>query len=324
MSQRREVDLIGEHLSRQTGVISRGQVHAAGEAVWDIRRRLRSREWVRLLDGVYLDHTGEPTWLQRSWAGVLFLRPAALAGSSAVRAALGPGWRGYDDRGPIEIAVARDRRVNAPAGYRVRRTTDFDRRVLWSAGPPRVRLEEAAVDVAARQTGEFEAIAVLADICHSRRTTAARVRDAWAGRTRLRRRAWLGAILDDIAEGTCSVLEHGYLTRIERAHGLPRGRRQAPQVAGRGPEFRDVVYLRQKMIVELDGRLFHDTARARDVDLDRDLDAAALVGGLTVRLGWGQVFERPCRTTRRLVALLRGRGWEGAPVPCGPTCTVQS
>jgi hypothetical protein len=153
---------------------------------------------------------------------------AALAGQSAVRAVLGPGWRGYDDRGPIEIAVARDRRVGAPPGYRVRRTSDFGQRVLWNAAPPRVRLEEAAVDVVARQTREFEAIAVLADICHSRRTTAARVRDAWAQRSRLRRRVWLGEILDDIARGTCSVLEHGYLTRIERSHGLPHDRRQAP------------------------------------------------------------------------------------------------
>jgi hypothetical protein len=249
---------------------------------------------------------------------------AALAGQSAVRAVLGPGWRGYDDRGPIEIAVARDRRVGAPPGYRVRRTSDFGQRVLWNAAPPRVRLEEAAVDVVARQTREFEAIAVLADICHSRRTTAARVRDAWAQRSRLRRRVWLGEILDDIARGTCSVLEHGYLTRIERSHGLPHGRRQAPQDAGRGPEFRDVVYLRQLMIVELDSRLFHDTGRARDVDLDRDLDAAALVGGLTVRLGWGQVFDRPCRTTQRLVLLLRSRGWAGSPVPCGPACPMAS
>jgi very-short-patch-repair endonuclease len=311
---------MAECLSRQSGVISRGQVHEAGDAVWDIRRRLRRREWVRLLDGVYLEHTGEPTWLQRSWAGVLHLWPAAIAGSSAVRAVLGPGWRGYDDRAPIEIAVARERRVSAPAGCRVRRTTDFEQRVLWNAGPPRIRLEEAAVDVAARQTGELEAIAVLADICHSRRTTAGRVREAWEGRSRLRRRVWLGQILDDVAEGTCSVLEHGHLTRIERAHGLRRGRRQAPQDAGRGPEFRDVVYERQRLIVELDGRLFHDTARARDLDLDRDLDAAALADGLTVRLGWGQVFDRPCRTTQRLVVMLRSRGWEGSPVACGPTC----
>jgi hypothetical protein len=153
---------------------------------------------------------------------------AALAGQSAVRAVLGPGWRGYDDRGPIEIAVARDRRVGAPPGYRVRRTSDFGQRVLWNAAPPRVRLEEAAVDVVARQTRESSRRSRprrhLPQPAHDGRPG----RDAWAQRSRLRRRVWLGEILDDIAGGTCSVLEHGYLTRIERSHGLPHDRRQAP------------------------------------------------------------------------------------------------
>jgi very-short-patch-repair endonuclease len=297
-------------------------VYAAGEAVWDPGRRLRRREWVRPLDGVHLDHTGEPTWLQRSWAGVLRLWPAALAGESAVRAALGPGRRRHDDHGPIQLAVARDRHVHTPTGYRVRRYSGLADRVGRNAGPPRIRLEHAAPDVAARQPGEFETIAVLADICHRRRTTVARVRDAWSRRARLPRRAWLGEILDDIAEGTCSVLEHGYLTRVERAHGLPHGTRQVARQADRGQQLRDVVYRRQALVVELDGRLFHDTARARDADQDRDLDEAALAGGLTVRLGWGQVFDRPCRTTRRLAPLLRSRGGAGTPVRCGPACPL--
>jgi very-short-patch-repair endonuclease len=142
----------------------------------------------------------------------------------------------------------------------------------------------------------------------------------------LPRRAWLGEILDDIAEGTCSVLEHGYLTRVERAHGLPHGTRQVARQADRGQQLRDVVYRRQALVVELDGRLFHDTARARDADQDRDLDEAALAGGLTVRLGWGQVFDRPCRTTRRLALLLRSRGGRvrrsgaGPPACCRREC----
>jgi hypothetical protein len=102
-------------------------------------------------------------------------------------------------------------------------------------------------------------------------------------------------VLTDVAEGTCSVLEHGYLTRVERAHGLPRPSRQPTAASDRGPICRDVDYRRFGLYVELDGRLFHDNAAQRDRDPDRDLDAA--VDGLhTVRLGWGQVFGRPCRT----------------------------
>ena len=69
------------------------------------------------------------------------------------------------------------------------------------------------------------------------------------------------------------------------------------------------------LVVELDGRLFPDGARARDLDLDRDLDAA-LDGLLTVRLGWGQVHVRPCATAARLARLLRRRGRAGTPRDC--------
>ena len=66
-----DADPLRRLLLVQSGVISRAQVLGAGEKVWDIRRRIRRREWVRLQDGVYVDHTGEPTWLQRAWGGVL-------------------------------------------------------------------------------------------------------------------------------------------------------------------------------------------------------------------------------------------------------------
>jgi len=132
----------------------------------------------------------------------------------------------------------------------------------------------------------------------------------------------LHEVLQDIADGTCSVLERGYLARVELAHGLPPGRRQAPGRTARGRVYRDVDHDRFGLVVELDGRLFHETAAQRDLDLDRDLEAA-LDHRLTVRLGWGQVFDRPCRTAGRLETLLRRRGWEGSAVRCGPGCRLR-
>lgn len=141
---------------------------------------------------------------------------------------------------------------------------------------------------------------------------------------RLRRRAWLAAVLSDVANGTCSVLEHAYLTEVERPHGLPRGLRQvlAFDDAGRRM-FRDVLYggkrlRRWRLIVELDGRLFHSSALAGDRDLERDLDAM-LDGEETVRLGCGQVFERACRTAEKLARLMQRLGWDGEFQPC-PKC----
>src|SRR5690606_35251780 len=120
---------------------------------------------------------------------------------------------------------------------------------------------------------------------------------------------FLGEVLEDLSVGACSVLERGYLTRVERAHGLPTAQRQVRDSI-RGPVYRDVVYSSQQQVVELDGRLFHDSASARRADLDRDLDAATRGLG-TVRVGWGQVFGSPCRTARRIGALLALRGWLG-------------
>lgn len=68
------------------------------------------------------------------------------------------------------------------------------------------------------------------------------------------------------------------------------------------------------MVVELDGRLFHDAATGRDRDLERDLDTAT-DGRSTVRLGWGQVFERPCTTAAKVGRLLQLAGLVGGGSP---------
>jgi hypothetical protein len=247
---------------------------------------------------------------------VLALWPAALCHRPALRAADGPGRR--DVEGPLHVAIDRDRSPQPPPGVRLHRLAGLDAKVQWNLGPPRIRMEEAVIDVAAEAGDDFAAVAVLADAVQSRRTTAERLQLALSGRSRVARRSFLEAVIQDVAAGTCSVLEHGYLDRVERPHGLPSAGRQVRDSA-RGPVYRDVEYRRQGLVVELNGRLFHDNAVDYDQDLERDLDVA-LSGRETVRLGWGQVFRRPCRTAVSIGALLQSRGWEGKPVPC-PDCS---
>ena len=283
---------------------------------------VRRRELVRLHPGVYLNHTGDPTWLQRAWAGVLYAWPSALWGPSALRAADGPGRRDADDR-LVHVAVAAARNLTEPAGVRLHRIGSFDERVQWNLSPARFRYDDAALDVAVIARSEFAAIAAIASACQTRHTTAGRMRASLEQRERVPRRTWLEAVLLDVENGSNSVLEQGYLDRVERAHCLPRPERQ---VTAAGPAstliYRDVEYA-EGLIVELDGRLFHDTATARDRDLDRDLDAA-VDGRQTVRLSWGQVYDRPCRTADRIGQLLGARGWPGAPQQCGPGCELDN
>ena len=64
-----------------------------------------------------------------------------------------------------------------------------------------------------------------------------------------------------------------------------------------------------------DGRLNHDGASARDRDMERDLDAA-IESEHTVRIGYGQVFDRACTTAAKIGRLLDLRGWDGAVSRC--------
>ncbi|MCR1784731.1 hypothetical protein KVF89_19465 [Nocardioides carbamazepini] len=309
-------------LELQAGVVSRRQVLHSGLTRHDIDRLLRRRVWTVVHPCVYVDHTGPLSWQQRAWSAVLACWPAALEGRSAIRAHEGPGRRGAEDRS-IEVIVARERRIRPPSGVTVHRSAQFDSAVQWNLSPPRLRYDDAVLRVADGTPRELDAIATLADACGARRTTATRLREHLDQLPRLHRRAWLARVLDDVSQGTCSVLEHGFLTLVERPHGLPRGERQ---VAATGldhrPMLRDVVYRGQgpawAQIVELDGRLGHDGTRARDRDLERDLDAA-LGREHTVRLGYGQVFERGCTTAAKLAGLLQVRGWRGVAHPC-PHC----
>jgi hypothetical protein len=306
MSLPRELQLL---MAGQEGVVSRRQAREHGVAAHDVRRLVRRREWAVVHPGVYVDHTGPLTWLQRAWAAVLYAWPAALCGTSVLQS------------GGLVVHVAIDaaRKVGDREGVRVHRTRHFETRVQWNLRPPRMRYEDSVLDVAADARDDLAAVAVLADACGSRRTTAGRLRSALEARSWSPRRRFLLEVLADVEAGACSVLEHGYATRVERAHGLPSAVRQRREVAGGRVVYRDAAY--GDFLVELDGRLVHGSAEQRDRDMDRDLDAAVLARS-TVRLGYGQVFRRPCVTAGRLAVVLRARGWAGSPIPCGPACQL--
>lgn len=137
-------------------------------------------------------------------------------------------------------------------------------------------------------------------------------------RSRCWRERWLRGVLADVAAGTCSVLEYGYLTRVKRPHGLPVAQRQVAGVSATGLVCRDNVVL--GLYLELDGRLWHDSPADRDRDFERDLDAA--VAGHDTGQTWGQVCRRPCATALKVGRLLQQRGWTGSPRPCGSSCEV--
>ena len=248
-----------------------------------------------VFSGVYVTHTGPLTWVQRAWCALLQTTPSALSHGSAWLLLTGQGPMS----GPIHVAVDARRNLRRVDGVVVHYRSDYD---------------DAAKAV--------EVIGVLSDAVGSRRTTAMRLLTALDARCRTRNGGFIREVLQDVHAGTCSVLEHEYLTAVERAHGLPAPLRQAPTGVGR-PGFRDLDYPEWGVVVELDGRLGHSDAVSRDRDMERDLDAAVHADRRTYRIGYGQVRDRACSTAEKVAIGLGKGGWAGRPHPCSsPSCTL--
>jgi hypothetical protein len=307
-------------MAQQDGLVTRGQVLARGLGDGFIDTRLRRKDWRRVHRGVFIDHTGPLTWRQELWAALLFYGEADGRAAACDRSALVLCGISAPAAGSVvHVAVDRDRRVHRLPGVRLHRMTSFEEHVHPQRRPARLRLEVAVLQAAASARDEAAAIAVLADACQKRRTTPPRLVGVLDALPCLRRRAFMVSVLRDVAEGAHSVLEHRYLTSVERAHGLPRARRQRRGSDGRsGSAWRDCLYLGGLLVVELDGRLGHEWTEDRWADFDRDIEAAA-GGALTLRLGWRQVLD-PCRVAAALVRVLRRLGWDGEPHRCSPTC----
>lgn len=300
-----------ELFDNQAGVVHRRPLLELGFDDNDARRLMRNRRLVRLHPGVYLNHTGPPSWVSRAWAAVLYYSESALCHRSAL-----------DLSGdPIHVAIEHPRNADSLPGVVLHRLTGLQDRVQWHRSPPRLRLEEAAIDVAGAATTTSGAVDVVTQVCNRRATTPRRLLAALDGRQRTPRGVELRRALRDVAEGMHSALEAGVVRRVLRPHGLPLGRRQVRAGTSHGVVYRDVLLEEFGLVVELDGQTWHGDPAARAQDMTRDLVAAG-EGLLTVRLGWPHVHQTPCVTAVGLASVLRQRAWQGLPRACSTGCAI--
>ncbi len=300
----------------QEGVASYAQLTAGGVTKVDIERRLRRKELRRVHPRVYVDHAGPMTWTQRAWAAVLYAQPAYLCWTSLEEP------KGRVDGSPIHVAIDHTRRISPQDGIVIHRMKNMEQR-SYGGTPPRLAIEDNGLAMANDAKQEIDAIARLAEVASRKYVTAATLRAALDRYPSLRRRSLIAGLIDDLEAGTHSVLEHGYLTKVERAHGLPIGTRQAPRSGPNGNQFRDVDYAAYKLVVELDGALGHESWRDQARDADRALDDLAATGALTARLRFHQVFDIPCQTATRIARILRRNGWTGTMKVCGTGCRMK-
>ncbi|HEY6797509.1 MAG TPA: type IV toxin-antitoxin system AbiEi family antitoxin [Kineosporiaceae bacterium] len=280
------------------------------------RRGVRTGRWQVLVPGVYAVFTGPVPMASRLWACLLHAGPGAAAGGDTAL------WlAGVRDRSPdvLEVCVPHGRRVRPVPGCVVVRRRQLSRLVHPALRPPRVRVEEAVLDVTDRCGAPAVIVDVLLTAVQRRLTTPERLCEALARRPRHRGRGLLLEVLAEAAEGVRSALEHRYLRQVERAHGLPRALRNAarPGPSG-GTEYPDLRYDPWRVTVELDGAVAHPAEHAFR---DRARDNRGVVAGrATLRYGWREVAHDPCGVAAEVAAVLTSRGWTGRARACGRGC----
>ena len=309
----------------QDGLVTRTQCVAAGMTRASIRHRLQTGRWEELARQVYSTTPGRRGWEIDAMAAVMSLAgfgpaplgqpiaagtpPAALWGLAAARAwGIGPARVP-----PIVVAVPASRAPAHRESFGVRRIQQWDRRVDPVAVPWRTTQAATIVDCASLGSPD-EAAAWLARGIRGRFVTGVALQTELDSRQRIRHGSLMREVLGDVVAGAHSAAEVRFARDVERAHGLPEGRRQVVSAAN-GYAVHDNEYIEWGVVIEVDGRLGHETWRDRVRDGARDRQLAA-TGRFTSRVFWVDVAVRPCATAREVAGLLAARGWQGHPHPC--------
>lgn len=317
-SERADWTTLRQQADWQLDLITREQCLAAGLTSHFIAWRLTSKRWVAKAPGVYLTRPGRSGWEVEALARYLSHGdPLAFAGASAAQ------WWGWTTHGPqtLHFVTALHRRLSPGPQVRIRRVRHFERVVHPAAWPPRTTRAATVLDQAAAASSEDAAIATVANAVQ-RRFVAARELVTELGQRRQHPFGrLLREVLLDVAEGAESAAEVRYIRDVERAHGLPKGVRQAATDAGRA-RAHDTGYCEYRLLVEVDGRVAHEGWARRVSDALRDRETT-VAGEVTVRLMWPDVTSGACRSARDIAALLQQRGWTGEPHPCRrPGCVI--
>ena len=291
----REVARIAE---RQHGVISLRQLRAIGFSDGAVKRWLLSGRLHQIHRGVYsVGHAGISE--RGLWLATVLAGPPGTVLSHRSAATL---W-GLLPKGTARVDVIAPAHLRSNGRHRVHHCWVGTEEVTRRFGFPVTAIPRTLIDVGAvaphllaRAFNEAQVQGLLSTATLSESIATNRGR---RGVARLRAIAEIG----EVGPGR-SELERRFLALIGR-EGLPRPETGVLLEAGAELLECDCLWRRQRLIVELDGRRYHDTAIAfeRDRARDRRLQAA---GWQVVRVTWSQLRDpEPLLTDLR--QLLLGR-----------------
>jgi hypothetical protein len=306
----------------QAGVVSRLQAIQTGMPDSTIAYQITSGRWRLIYPGVYATFTGPISRDASLWAALLHAGKGAQLSHQTAAEIL----RLSDTRSAvIYVTIPAERRVRPVRGVVIHRSSYLEAGWRFARGvPPHTWIEETITDLVGAAASFDDAVGWITAGFQRKLTGEARLRQVMAARKKLRWRDRLDEIIPLAAAGTHSPLEYRYDRDVERAHGLPPARRQVPFVKADGTRgYRDRCYDQYGLVVELDGKRFHEDGTARDRDRRRDNEATVTTGG-TLRYGWDDVARTPCETAAQLFDALRARGYRGTLKPCSAACTARA
>jgi hypothetical protein len=304
-------------IADQAGTVSRRQVLQAGVSRSTIISKVTHGSWQPLHRGVYGAFTGMIRWEAHLWAAVLYAGPGALLSHETAAEVLGL----TDRRCPtIHVTIPESRRVRPPEGVTIHLSSfDYPRWRPQRGTPPHTFYAETIIDLVAAADNLDDVVAWVSRGIARHLVGKAQLNAAVAAHRRFRWRDHIDEVIERVADGSHFPLEFRYDRDVERAHGLPGATRQAKFVKPDGSSgFRDRCYKEYGLIVELDGKQFHD-AEQRGQDQARDNEAAATTGA-TLRYGWADVDRASCETAGQVYRALRKRGYRGTMRLCSATC----
>ena len=280
---------------RQHGVVHDAQLLRRGLSRRAIDHRVDTGRLTRLHDGVYSwGHsalTREGRWLAALWACG---SGAVLSHASAV------AFHGLAREAGTEVHVSTTRSVHSRSGVVVHRVRRLDEIDVRAAGLLRVtRIPRSVIDLA--DVAGWDEVRAAVDAL--RWFSPAKLRAAQHRAPNRTGRGVITRLLDADEAHTKSGLERRFLRTVRR-HGLPRPSGLNVWVAGHKV---DCFYAEQRLVVELDGRAFHERRRQIDADHRRDEDHQLAMLRIQ-RLVWDDLHKsRQEATAARLRRMLDRR-----------------